>query len=82
MKNYSGEIKKLIFQYKYKGFEYGKPVSYLEFRNGCSIEEIENEILNSDEIEFTEKQIKEGETRYKTYFIYTKKNRKGLCNNL
>jgi len=73
MKNYSEEIKILLAEYKDKGFEYGKPVSYLEFRNGCSIEEIESEIFNSDEIEFTEKQIKESEIRYKTYFVYTKK---------
>jgi uncharacterized DUF497 family protein len=73
MQDYSEELKQLIKKYKEKGFEYGKPKDYLEFRNGCSIEEMEKELLSLDDLKFTEKQIKEGEKRYKLYFIYTKK---------
>lgn len=73
MKDYSEEIRELIEKYKTKGFEYGKPVDYLEFRNGCSKEEFEKEILEMEGLVFTEKQIKENEKRYKLYFVYTKK---------
>ena len=40
-KDYSDEIKALITEYREKGFEWGKPVDYLEFRNGCSKEDME-----------------------------------------
>ena len=73
MRNYSEEIKGLIEKYKSKGFEYGKPVSYLEFRNGCLKEEWEKELIEFKDLEFAEKQIKEGEKRYKLYFVYSKK---------
>lgn len=74
MKNedFSEEIKKLIGKYKDKEFEYGKPIKYLEFRNKCSKEEIENEIFQQKNIRFTEKQIKDNEIRYKIYLIYNK----------
>ena len=51
VKNYTGEIKELIDKYKEKGFEWGKPIDYLEFRNGCSKEEMEKEILDYDNVE-------------------------------
>ncbi|MBS3074705.1 hypothetical protein J4447_04635 [Candidatus Pacearchaeota archaeon] len=37
MQDYSEELRGLIERYKVNGFEYGKPVDYLEFRNGCPI---------------------------------------------
>ena len=70
-KDYSEELKDLIDKYKEKGFEWGKPIDYLEFRNGCSREEMEKEILDHDDIEFVEKQGEQGETRYKLYFVYS-----------
>ncbi len=73
MKDYSEEIKKLIEKFKEKGFEYGKTKEYLEFRNGCSIEDIEKELLEQKDLRFTEKQIKEGEKRYKLYYVYNKR---------
>jgi len=69
-KNYNEELKGLIEKYKGKGFEWGKPIDYLEFRNGCSKEEMEREILDCNNIEFVEKQNEQGETRYKLYFVY------------
>ncbi|PIN94275.1 hypothetical protein COU56_02695 [Candidatus Pacearchaeota archaeon CG10_big_fil_rev_8_21_14_0_10_31_9] len=51
----------------------GKPIDYLEFRNGCSKEDLEREIINHDNIEFVEKQKEQGETRYKLYFVYSSK---------
>ena len=72
-KNYSEEFKVLIERYKEKGFEWGKPIDYLEFRNGCSKKEMENEILNCDNVEFVEKQKEPGEIRYKLYFVYSSK---------
>jgi uncharacterized DUF497 family protein len=73
MKDYSEELRGLIQEYKDNGFEYGKPKSYLEFRNGCSIEEMEKELIKLNDLKFTEKQIKEGEKRYKVYYVYTKR---------
>ena len=55
-KNYLEELKLLIEKYKEKGFEWGKPIDYLEFRGGCSKEEMEKEILDCDNAEFVEKQ--------------------------
>lgn len=72
-KNYLEELKVLIEKYKEKGFEWGKPIDYLEFRNGCSKEEMEKEILNCDNAEFVEKQKEQGGTRYKLYFVYNSK---------
>jgi hypothetical protein len=72
-KNYAEELKEMIDKYKEKGFEWGKPVDYLEFRNGCSYEEMEKEILDYDNVEFVEKQIEQGEIRYKLYFVYSSK---------
>lgn len=72
-KNYSEELKELIREYKEKGFEWGKPIDYLEFRNGCSRENMEKEILDCDNFEFVEKQKEQGETRYKLYLIYSSK---------
>lgn len=71
MKDYSEELRKLINQYKNKGFDYGKPKEYLEFRNGCSIEELEKEFFELKELKFAEKQMKDREERYKTYHIYS-----------
>jgi len=73
VKNYAEELKDLISKYKDKGFEWGKPIEYLEFRNGCSKEEMEIEILNYDNVEFVEKQLEQDETRYKLYFVYSSK---------
>ncbi len=72
-KNYLEELKILIEKYKERGFEWGKPIDYLEFRNGCSKKEMEKEILNCDNAEFVEKQKEQGETRYKLYFVYSSK---------
>lgn len=71
VKDYSEELRILIERYKDKGFEYGKPVEYLEFRNSCTHEEMEKEILNLENLEFVEKQYIEGETRYVVYFVYS-----------
>ena len=73
MKNYSEEFKQLIEKYKEKGFEYGKPIDYIEFRNGCSIEEMEKELLEFKNLKFIEKQTIENEKRYKAYFVYSSK---------
>jgi len=45
-KNYAEELKELIERYKENGFEWGKPIEYLEFRNGCSQEDMKKEILD------------------------------------
>jgi hypothetical protein len=73
VKNYSDEVKELIENYKGKGFEWGKPIEYLEFRNGCSKEAMEKELLDYENVEFVEKQKEQDETRYKLYFVYSSK---------
>ena len=70
-KNYIEELRILIEEYKNKGFEYGKPIEYLEFRNSITKEEIEKEILNLENLEFVGKQFIEGDTRYALYYIYS-----------
>ena len=72
-KNYSEELKELIEKFKDKGFEWGKSINYLEFRNGCSKEEMIKEILDCSNVEYVEKQRVQEETRYKLYFIYSSK---------
>ncbi len=71
IKNYIEELRILIEKYKDKGFEYGKPIEYLEFRNSISKEEIEKEILSLENLEFVEKQFIEEDTRYALYYIYS-----------
>lgn len=73
IKNYSEELKELIEKYKEKGFEWGKPIEYMEFRNGCSREEMEKEVLDYKNVEFVEKQREQGEKRYKLYILYSSK---------
>ena len=70
-KNYIEELKILIENYKEKGFEYGKPIEYLEFRNSMTKEEIEKEILSLENLEFVEKQFIEEDTRYALYYVYS-----------
>jgi len=72
-KNYSEELKEMLDKFKDKGFEWGKSIRYLEFRNGCSKEEMEKEIFNCFNSEYVEKQRIFDETRYKIYFIYSSK---------
>jgi hypothetical protein len=72
-KNYLEELKELIDKFRDKGFEWGKPIDYLEFRNGCSKEEMEKEILDYSDTEYVEKQRLMEETSYKLYFIYSSK---------
>jgi len=73
-KDYLNELKENIKKYKDKGFEYGKPIKYLEFRNGISKEEIEKEIIELNNIEFVERQNIESEKRYKLYYIYSSRS--------
>jgi len=73
MKDYSEEVKRLIEKFKERGFEYGRPKEYLEFRNGTSIKEIEKELLEQRDLKFIEKQLREGEKRYKLYYVYNKR---------
>ena len=61
-KNYSEELKELIEKFKDKGFEWGKSINYLEFRNGCSKEEMIKEILDCSNVEYVEKQRVQEET--------------------
>ena len=72
-KDYSEELKELVEKYKERGFEWGKPIEYLEFRNGCSKKEMEKEILDCSNTEYVEKQRVQEETRYKIYFVYSSK---------
>ncbi|MBU0959328.1 MAG: hypothetical protein KKB31_05275 [Nanoarchaeota archaeon] len=73
MKDHSEEFRILIEKYKERGLEYGKPKEYIEFRNSCSIEELEKALLEFKDLKFVERQVKEGEKRYKTYHVYSSK---------
>jgi hypothetical protein len=71
-KNYIEELRGLIEKYKDKGFEYGKPIDYLEFRNSITLAEMEKEILNLENLEFAEKQFIEEDIRYALYYLYSR----------
>ena len=73
-KDYIEELREFIEEYKDKGFEYGKPIEYLEFRNGISKEDIEKEILELKNVKYVEKQIIESDKRYKVYYIYSSRS--------
>jgi hypothetical protein len=70
-KDYSEEVKDLIEKYKDKGFQWGKPIDYLEFRNGNSREEMEKDLLDYKNVVFVAKQKEQEETRYKIYMVYS-----------
>ncbi|MBS3089084.1 hypothetical protein J4402_04920 [Candidatus Pacearchaeota archaeon] len=71
----SEEVKKLINEYKKDGIVFGKDIDFFLKRNKMSKQEIEEEIINCKNLSFTEKQIKDNETRYALFFIYS--GRKG-----
>jgi uncharacterized DUF497 family protein len=71
-KDYSEDVKKLINQYKNE-IIFGKDIDFLIKRIKVSKEEIEKEILECKNLVLTEKQVKDGETRYALYFTYSKR---------
>ncbi len=70
-KNYTEELKEMLEKFKNKGIDWGKDINYLEFRNGCSREEMMKEILDCSNAEYVEKQKTHDEIRYKIYYIYS-----------
>ena len=75
IKDYSEELRELIDKYKTIGFRYAKPLDFLLDRINDTKENIEKELVNLDNLQFSEKQIRKGEVRYVLYFIYN--NKKG-----
>ena len=71
IKDYSAEVKELIKKNKTKGFEYGKPVDYLCFRNKAKKEDFESDLINCKDLKLAIKQEREGEIRYILYFVYS-----------
>ena len=74
-KDYSDEIKSLIKNYKKEAIVFGKSVDFLLKRIEIPKEKIEEEIMKCENLVFTKKQIRNDETRYALFFIYS--NRKG-----
>ena len=72
-KDYSKEVKELLTKYDKQYIEFGKELAILLRRIKATKEEIYNEIFKCDNLKFTEKQKKDGETRYALFFIYSKK---------
>jgi len=75
MKDYSEEVKELIKKYKDNGFRYAKPIDFLLERISGTKEDIEKELMDSKDLQFCERQIRKGETRYTLYYVYS--NKKG-----
>ena len=71
--DFSEEVKKLISDYKKDDISYAKPVDFLLPRIEATKEEIEKDIINCENLKFTGKQQKDGETRYVMYFVYNSK---------
>lgn len=65
------ELRKILSKYKKEDIEFGKDLSYLCFRNGCSKEEFIKEIFALTDVEIIEKQER-GEERFVIYLIYSK----------
>jgi len=72
-KDYSKEVKEIIKKYKKEDILFGKPEDLLISRIKSNRQEVENEILSCSNLSLTEKQEKGGETRYRLYFIYSRK---------
>ena len=72
MLDYSKEVKELIKENIKHGFYYGKSIDYLSFRLGITKQEMEEELLNCLNLEFTVKQFRGGEVRYVLYFVYSR----------
>lgn len=70
-KNYVEELRGLIEKYRGRGFEYGKPIEYLEFRNSMSREKMEEEILSCLNLKYVGKQYIDEEKRYALYYVYS-----------
>ena len=72
-KDYSETLKKLIKNYKKEDIVYVKPLDILLSRIKATKEEIEEELMNLKNLEFTEKQEKDEETRYVLFFVHSKR---------
>ena len=71
--DYSKEVRRIIEKYKKENIIFGKEIDFLLKRNEVSREEIIGEILSCKNLFLTEKQVKDGETRYVLFFIYSKR---------
>ena len=71
--NYSYEIKELIKGYKKEDIEYGKKLDFLIKRLKTDEKDITNEILDCNNLSYTEKQSRNNEIRYALFFIYSRK---------
>ena len=67
------EIKKLLKKYARENIIFGKKKEYILERVGTTEEEIIEELQSTEDLEFVEKQLREGETRYALFFVYSKK---------
>lgn len=72
-KDYSEEVKSFISKYKKEDIVFGKDIDFLLKRVEITKEVIEDEIMKFDNLSFAKKQIKDGETRYSLFFIYSKR---------
>lgn len=75
--DYTGEVKELIKKYKKEDIVFDKTLKYLCERNIADENEFKEEIINCNDIAYTEKQERFQGTRYALFFIYNKK--KGRC---
>jgi len=71
--DYSKSVKSMLIKMKERGIEFGKPIPFMESESGMSEEEIRKGLFNFDELEFTEKQDHDGETRYALYFVHNRR---------
>ena len=72
-KDYSKEVKEIIKKYKKEDIVFGKPADSLISRIKSNRQEIESEILSCANLSLTKKQEKDGEIRYKLFFVYSRK---------
>ena len=73
VEDFSEEVQSLIEEFKSTGFEYGKKIEYLLFRNKINKKEyFQEELTHLKNLKFTAKQTTNGEIRYVLYFVYSR----------
>ena len=73
IKNYSEDVRDLIKKYKKGDIVFGKNIDFLLKRVEISKKDIEEEIVKCENLSFAKKQIKDNETRYALFFVYSKR---------
>ncbi len=68
------EVKELLSKYSKEDILFGKTEAYVLERIGTTKEEVEKDLLATENLEFVEEQKRSDETRYALFFIYSRRS--------